>query len=109
MRIFATSQANSGATAAELSANLDQEIAVGAAFYEDGLIREAFMDTTREHTYMILEARSVQAAQDAFTRYPHVKAGLISFEFTELIGLPAVSKVHESRGEPLPSWWPTES
>jgi hypothetical protein len=109
MRIFATSKANVGATAAELSANLDQEIRVGAVLYEEGLIREAFMDTKREHTYMILEAPTIQAAKDAFARYPHVEAGLISFEFTELIGLPAVSKVHESRGEPVPSWWPPAS
>lgn len=106
MRILATSRPTALATPDALAADMDAEIAQGAAFYEQGLIREAYMDPGYERTFMLLDAPSVEAAREAFAAYPQVAAGLIEFEFTELIGMPAVAAVHEQRGDQPPEWWP---
>ncbi len=106
MRIFATSRATPAATPEALQEDMDAEIAQGAAFYEQGLIVQAYMDPGYERTFMILEAPSADAAREAFQAYPQVAAGLIEFDFAELIGMPAVAAVHERRGEGLPDWWP---
>ena len=107
MRIFATSKPKAEATDAALAESMDAEVAVGRSFYESGLIVEAFMDTEYRRTYMVLEAPDVDTAKRAFDAYPHVRAGLIEFDFVPLVGMPAVSAVHEARGESYPSWWPT--
>lgn len=77
-------------------------------FYREGLILEAYMDRNYSRTFMILEAPSVEAAKARFDTFPHVRAGLISFEFTPLTGMPAVAQVHEAEGTALPDWWPDE-
>lgn len=106
MRILATSRPTPEATPEALQEDMDAEIAQGAKLYEDGLIREAYMDPDYERTFMLLDAPSVDAAREAFSAYPQVASGLIAFEFTELIGMPAVAAVHEQRGEAPPAWWP---
>ncbi|WP_298159996.1 hypothetical protein [Brevundimonas sp.] len=106
MRIFASSRATDKATPETLYDGMEDEVAKGRAFYRSGLIVEAYMDPTYERTFMILEAPSIEAARAQFDTYPQVQAGLIAFEFTPLIGMPAVSQVHEQDGTPLPAWWP---
>ena len=106
MKIFAASVPTEGATAEMLMKDMEAEVAKGRQFYEEGLIVQAYMNPEYTRTFMILEAESIDAAKARFDEYPHVKAGLISFSFTPLIGMPAVSQVHERRGEALPSWWP---
>lgn len=44
MRIFATSKPTAIATPDALMADMEEEIAVGRRFYEEGLIVEAYMD-----------------------------------------------------------------
>lgn len=106
MRILAISRPTPTATPEALQQDMEAEIAQGAAFYEQGLIVQAYMDPAYQQTFMVLEAPSVEAAREAFGAYPQVAAGLIEFTFTELIGMPAVATVHERRDEPLPGWWP---
>ena len=106
MRILAISRPTATATPEALQEDMDAEIAQGARFYEDGLILEAYMDPGYEQTFMLLDAPSIEAAGEAFGAYPQVAAGLIEFDFTELIGMPAVATVHEQRGDSLPAWWP---
>lgn len=106
MKIFATSIPMDGVTTEMLMKDMEAEVAKGRQFYEEGLIVQAYMDQEYTRTFMILEAANIDAAKARFDEYPHVKAGLISFSFTALIGMPAVSQVHKRRGEALPSWWP---
>jgi hypothetical protein len=106
MRIFATSKPTAAATPDSLMKDMEKEIAAGRQFYRDGLIVQAYMDTAYTRTFMILEADSVDAAKARFDTYPQVAHGLIEFEFVPLIGMPAVSQVHEQTGVPLPEWWP---
>jgi len=106
MRIFATSRPTASATDEALMKDMQEEVAAGRLFYEEGLIVQAYMDPQYTRTFMILEAESVEAAKARFDTYPQVIEGLIEFEYTPLIGMPAVSQVHESRGTALPEWWP---
>lgn len=106
MRIFATSRASPAATPEQLMADMDAEVAKGRELYADGLIVQAYMDPDYTRTFMVLEAPSVAAAAARLAEYPQVRAGLISFDLTPLIGMPAVAQAHEATGEPLPSWWP---
>lgn len=55
---------------------------------------------------MFVEAESVRAAADRFAAYPRVAAGLITFTYVPVVGAPAIARVHEARGEALPSRWP---
>lgn len=108
MRILAISSPTAAATAEALAADMDAEIAQGVAFYEQGLIVQAYMDTGYEQTFMLVEAESVEAVAEQFARFPQVAAGLIAFAYTPLVGLPAIAQVHEGRGEPMPEWWPAD-
>lgn len=108
MRIFATSRPTAAATQAALMAEMEAEVAAGQSFYAQGLIVQAYMDPAYERTFMILEAESVAAAKAVFDTYPHVRAGLIAFEYTPLMGMPAVRRHHEALGTALPAWWPAE-
>jgi hypothetical protein len=87
-------------------ADMDAEIEQGRRFFEEGLIVEAYMDQGYTRTFMILEAESIEAAKARLDTYPHVAAGLIEFEYTPLVGMPAVARSLEARGLPLPAWWP---
>lgn len=107
MRIFATSIPTDKATPDALMRDMEEEVAAGRAFYREGLIVQAYMDPEYSRTFMILEAPSVDAARAKFDAYPQVHEGLIRFEFTPLIGMPAVAQVHEADGTPMPDWWPT--
>lgn len=106
MRIFATSKPTAKATPETLMQDMEEEVAKGRAFYQDGLILQAYMDPGYTRTFMILEAPSVEAAKAQFDSYPQVKAGLIEFDFIPLIGMPAIAQVHEAKGSTLPDWWP---
>lgn len=106
MRIFATSKPTAAATQEALMADMDEEVAAGRTFYRSGLILQAYMDPTYTRTFMILEAESIEAAKLHFDTYPQVHNGLIVFEYTELIGMPAVAQVHDADGTGLPGWWP---
>lgn len=106
MRILAISRPTDAATPEALLTDMDAEIAQGIAFYEQGLIRQAYMDTAYERAYMLVEAPSVEAVAEQFARYPQVAEGLIAFDYVPVVGLPAIAQVHEGRGEPLPEWWP---
>lgn len=109
MRIFATSTPTELATPEALMRDMDAEVAAGRAFYREGLIVQAYMDPAYTRTFMILEAESVEAARARFETYPQVREGLIRFEFTPLIGMPAIAQVHEAERAPLPAWWPPEN
>jgi len=106
MRIFATSRPTAAATPEALMADMEEEVAKGRQLYAEGLILQAYMDPDYTRTFMILEAESVDAAKTRFDEYPQVAAGLISFEFTPLIGMPAVAQLHDAQGTTLPDWWP---
>lgn len=109
MRIFATSSPTATATPEDLMKDMDAEIAKGRQFYEEGLIVQAYMDPAYTRTFMILEAESVEAALARLDEYPQVKAGVIAFTLTALVGMPAVSQVHAARGDGLPNWWPAKA
>lgn len=106
MRIFATSTPTAAATTEALMNDMAEEVAAGRSFYREGLIVEAYMDPAYTRTFMVLEAPSVEAAKARFDTYPQVREGLITFEYTPLIGMPAIAQVHEEDGTPMPDWWP---
>ena len=106
MRIFATSRPTGDATPEALMKDMEAEVAAGRAFYREGLIVQAWMDPEYTRTFMILEAESLDAARARFDRYPQVRAGLITFEYIPLVGMPAIAQVHQQEGRPLPDWWP---
>lgn len=106
MRIFATSRPTAAATPEALMADMEEELVAGRTFYRNGLIVQAYMDPAFTRAFMILEAESVEAAKARFDTYPQVAAELIAFEFTPLVGMPAVAQVHEVDGTTLPDWWP---
>lgn len=106
MRIFATSRPLPGATPDAFAADMDAEVAAGQQFYADGIIREAYMDPTYARTFMILEAPSIEAAKARFDTFPQVRAGLIAFDYTPLVGMPAVAAYHHAQHSALPAWWP---
>jgi len=106
MRIVAISHATPHATPDAMQRDMDAEVALGKQFFEQGLIVEAYMDPSYTDTFMILEAVSVADAQAAFDTYPMVRAGLITFAFTPLVGMPAVAQSLQERNQPLPTWWP---
>ncbi len=107
MRIFATSRPTAIADSQNLNEGMEEEIAKGRQFYMDGLILQAYMHPAYARTFMILEADSIETARARFSEYPQVKAGLVEFEFTPLVGMPAIAQVHTLRGQALPPWWPT--
>lgn len=109
MRILATSKPTAAATQEALMADMEEEVAAGRTFYRSGLILEAYMDPTYTRTFMILKAESIAAAKLHFDTYPQVRNGLIAFEYTEIIGLPAVAQVHAADETGLPGWWPAQS
>lgn len=106
MRIFATSKPVPSAAIEELMKDMDEEIAKGRELYEQGVIIEAYMDTEYSRTFMIVEAENIEAAKRRFDEYPQVKSGLITFDFVQLVGMPAIAEVHQNRGDALPKWWP---
>lgn len=106
MRISATSRATAAATPASLMQDMDEEVAKGRQLYRDGLIVQAYNSPDYARTFMNLEAPDIEAARARFNEYPQVKAGLIAFEFTPLIGMPAVTQVHGEDGSALPAWCP---
>jgi muconolactone delta-isomerase len=106
MRFFATTHVTPDATPQQLAATMDEEIAVGKRLYRDGVILQAYSDTGRRRTFMIVEAPNAAAAREIFDDYPQVCAKLIDVEIIPLIGLPAIASVHGEDGRPLPDWWP---
>ncbi len=56
-------------------------------------------------TDVILDAPRVAAAKVRFGTNPHVRPSVIAFQFTPLIGMPAVARVQEQGGTSLPGWW----
>ena len=96
MRIFASSRPTAAATETALMADMEEEVAAGRRFYDDGLIVQAYMDPQYTRTFMILEAESIAAAKERFDTYPQVAKRLIEFEFVPLVGMPAVAQIHET-------------
>lgn len=108
MRIFASSKTTAKATPEALRDDMDAEVAVGKRLFEQGLIVQAYMDPSYTDTYMILEAASIADAKASFDTYPLVRAGLIVYEFTPVVGMPAVAQSLQERNQPQPGWWPAD-
>lgn len=106
MRFFATTHLTADATPERLAATIEEEIAVGKRLYRNGIILEAYADTDRRRTFMIVEAPNLDAARETFDAYPQIRAGYIAVDVIPLIGLPAIESVHAEDGSPLPHWWP---
>jgi predicted ester cyclase len=108
VKIFARSRPTAAATNEALLVDMEAEVACGRRFYEAGLIEQAYMDPSYSQTFMILEAESIEEARTQFNTYPHVQRGLIEFEFSPLIGMPAVKQSFEGLNLPRPPWWPDQ-
>jgi len=106
VKILAISEPAPDVTPGGFDGYMDAEVAKGKQFYLDGLIEQAYMDPTYTRTFMIVEAPSIDDARARFDTYPRVAAGLISFTFIPLVGMPAVANAEHERGTPLPAWWP---
>lgn len=106
MRFFATSRETAAATPEKLRSTLQEEMAVGQRLYAEGIILQAYVDPGFRRTFMIVEAPSLAAVRALFAAYPQVRQGLIEFEFTPLVGLPAIAASHHEHGTDLPRWWP---
>jgi uncharacterized protein YciI len=106
MRFLATTHVTSNATPEQLAATLDEEIAVGKRLYRNGVILQAYADTDRRRTFMIVEAPNLDAARETFDAYPQVRANLLAVDVVALIELPAIASVHAEDGNALPDWWP---
>lgn len=106
MRILAISSPTPQATPEALSADMDAEIANGRRLYEEGFLVEGYMDPTYSTAYFLVEAESVEAAQEQLGSYPQVRAGLTTYTCVPLVGLPAIEQSVRAAGRELPAWWP---
>lgn len=55
------------------------------ALKEAGVVRESFIRTDHAGAYFIVEAESVEAAQQHFATLPFVQEGIMTTEYAELI------------------------
>jgi hypothetical protein len=69
------------------SPHQEEETRVLTELRERGLVREAFRRAAGPGVVSILEASSLQEAQEQMSRLPFVALGLLTFEYTELIEL----------------------
>lgn len=106
MRILAVSKTLSRATPEALQRARKAETERGKQLFEQGVILEGYMDATFTIAYMLLECASVEEAEALCATYPMVQAGFITFEYTPLVGLPAIEQSLQERHLPLPTWWP---
>jgi hypothetical protein len=65
----------------------EEETRVLSELRARGLVREAFRRAAGPGVVSILEASSLQEAQEQMSRLPFVALGLLTFEYTELIEL----------------------
>ena len=106
MRILAISNVTEKATPEAMQREMQAELAAGKRLFEQGVILEGYVDTHYTNVYLLLECESVAAAEQACLIYPLVQAGMLTFTFTPLLGLPAVKQSLNERNLPLPDWWP---
>ncbi len=109
MRILAISKSTPKATPEALTRGMNDEVAKGKQFFEQGFIIEGYMDPTYTEAYMILESPSVEEARITLASYPNTQAGLNTWDLFPLIGLPAISQSLQDRHLPLPTWWPQQA
>ncbi|MBC8078318.1 MAG: hypothetical protein H7Y32_19720 [Chloroflexales bacterium] len=106
MRILAISRLTTAATPEALNASMEAEVAQGRQFFEQGFIREGYMDPAYTTAYLLLDSPSLEDAQATLARYPDTQAGLNTWDLFPLIGLPAIAQSLAAHARPLPAWWP---
>lgn len=83
---------------------MNAEMDTALHLYQEGVLHEAYMDDTYTSAVLLLDANDLAAATDQLSRYPMVRNGLIQFQLTPLVGLPAIKDDRQPNGRPL--WWP---
>jgi len=102
MRFLAIGRHTAAYTAEAAEALMAAEMGTASDLYREGVLREGYMDESYSDAVLLLDAADLQAASEQLTRYPMVRAGLIEFEITPLVGLPAIADAGR------PAWWPND-
>ena len=104
MRFLAVGQHTATYTAEAAQALMPAEMRMAHDLYREGVIREAYMDHSYSDAVLLLDATDLHRATEQLSRYPMVRAGLIQFQITALVGLPAITDANQPTGRPV--WWP---
>jgi muconolactone delta-isomerase len=96
MKIIALEHERAGAWPADNAARLEDEARAVWHLAQAGVVREIFFRQDRPQAVIVLEAESVEAAQDILARLPLVQAGLIEFEVIGLRPYPGYARLFAS-------------
>jgi len=108
MRILAVTTSTPHATPNAIRSLLPAETEHIKRLFEQGVIVEGYIDTQSSQVYLMLESPSVAEAEAILSTLPMVQAGLITFTYVPLVGLPAIAQSLQERNLPRPVWWPSE-
>jgi hypothetical protein len=107
MRFLAIGHHTVAYTAEAAEALLPAEMRTARALYRERVIREAYMDQSYSDAVLLLDAADLDTATEQLNRYPMVRAGLVQFRITPLVGLPAIADgaAVRRRGRGTPRGW----
>ena len=107
MRILAVTVSTPLATPDAVRSLLPAETEHVKQLFEQGVIVEGYIDPQVSQVYLMLDLPSIPEAEAIVATFPMVQAGLITFTYASLIGLPAIAQSLQARNLPLPAWWPS--
>ncbi len=93
MKILAIEHERPGASPATFAPHIKAEALRAWQLYQDGIIRELYFRQDRNEAILIMEAASVEEAEEALATLPLVKAGLIAFELVPLKAYPGFGRL----------------
>src|SRR2546430_1584213 len=108
MRILAVTTLTPHATPNAIRSLLPAETEHIKRLFEQGVIVEGYIDTQSSQVYLMLEFPNVAEAEAILSTLPLVQAGLITFTYAPLVGLPAIAQSLQERNLSRPAWWPSE-
>lgn len=93
MRILAIEKEVPGVTDEQFQPHLKAEAFRAWELYQAGVIRELYFRADRPDAVLVLECASVEAASEALSTLPLVKAGLIAFDLIPLKPYPGFARL----------------
>ena len=104
MRFLAIGHHTATYTAEAAEALMSAEMRIAGDLYQERIIREAYMDQSYSDAVLLLDAIDLDTVTEHLNRYPMVRAGIIQFQITPLVGLPAI--IDADQPTSWPDWWP---
>jgi len=106
MRFLAIGRHSAAYSTADAEALMPAEMSTASELYREQFIREGYMDVSYTEAVLLIDADDPATVTDQLNRYPLVKGGLIQFEITRLVGLPAITVANQASHPP--AWWPAD-